>query len=160
MVTVLNASVNVFLFHALMVTAYKMSIYVCLCLAQSCPLQSALNKVCGFALFAMRCTFSNSVHQMLFFYPSVFLYKSRVWEVWLEGLKNQCTTLISFMPTCYIASSFTVSCWSALCCCQFNRLLPRYHNGPVTGMSTCIRKPLIATCSVDRSVSIWNYETW
>ena len=47
MVTVLNASVNVFLFHALMVTAYKMSIYVCLCLAQSCPLH--LGGACYFS---------------------------------------------------------------------------------------------------------------
>lgn len=27
---------------------------------------------------------------------------------------------------------------------------------PVTGMDTCIRKPLLATCSMDMSVRIWN----
>ena len=27
------------------------------------------------------------------------------------------------------------------------------------GLDVCIRKPLIATCSLDRSVRIWNFET-
>eukprot|EP00069_Balaena_mysticetus_P003368 bmy_16613T0 len=33
------------------------------------------------------------------------------------------------------------------------------HSASITGLATCIRKPLIATCSVDRSVRIWNYES-
>ncbi|XP_074859320.1 cilia- and flagella-associated protein 57 [Carettochelys insculpta] len=33
------------------------------------------------------------------------------------------------------------------------------HSAAITGLDTCIRKPLIATCSLDRSVRIWNYET-
>ncbi|RKO94545.1 hypothetical protein BDK51DRAFT_19442, partial [Blyttiomyces helicus] len=32
-----------------------------------------------------------------------------------------------------------------------------FHHGPVTGCDTCIRKPLIVTCSSDRSVRVWNY---
>ncbi|XP_019386797.1 PREDICTED: cilia- and flagella-associated protein 57 isoform X1 [Crocodylus porosus] len=32
------------------------------------------------------------------------------------------------------------------------------HSAAVTGLATCIRKPLVATCSLDRSVRIWNYE--
>ncbi|KAJ3354153.1 Cilia- and flagella-associated protein 57 [Entophlyctis luteolus] len=32
-----------------------------------------------------------------------------------------------------------------------------FHHGQITGMDTCIRKPLIATCSNDKSVRIWNY---
>ncbi|KAJ3117421.1 Cilia- and flagella-associated protein 57 [Phlyctochytrium bullatum] len=32
-----------------------------------------------------------------------------------------------------------------------------FHHGQITGMDTCIRKPLIATCSSDRSVRVWNY---
>lgn len=32
-----------------------------------------------------------------------------------------------------------------------------FHTEPITGMDVCIRKPLIATCSTDRSVRIWNY---
>ncbi|XP_075770713.1 cilia- and flagella-associated protein 57 isoform X2 [Pelodiscus sinensis] len=33
------------------------------------------------------------------------------------------------------------------------------HSAAITGLDTCIRKPLVATCSLDRSVRIWNYET-
>ncbi|XP_067423843.1 cilia- and flagella-associated protein 57 isoform X2 [Emydura macquarii macquarii] len=33
------------------------------------------------------------------------------------------------------------------------------HSASITGLDTCIRKPLVATCSLDRSVRIWNYET-
>uniref|UniRef100_A0A8D2ITN9 Cilia and flagella associated protein 57 n=1 Tax=Varanus komodoensis TaxID=61221 RepID=A0A8D2ITN9_VARKO len=33
------------------------------------------------------------------------------------------------------------------------------HSSSVTGLDTCIRKPLVATCSLDKSVRIWNYET-
>ncbi|KAJ3293662.1 Cilia- and flagella-associated protein 57 [Borealophlyctis nickersoniae] len=32
-----------------------------------------------------------------------------------------------------------------------------FHHGPITGCDTCIRKPLIVTCSSDRSVRVWNY---
>ncbi|KAJ3066314.1 Cilia- and flagella-associated protein 57, partial [Rhizoclosmatium hyalinum] len=32
-----------------------------------------------------------------------------------------------------------------------------FHHGQITGMDTCIRKPLIATCSSDKSVRVWNY---
>lgn len=31
------------------------------------------------------------------------------------------------------------------------------HQGPVTGMDICIRKPLIATVSTDKSIRLWNY---
>ncbi|VDP24511.1 unnamed protein product [Schistosoma mattheei] len=34
-----------------------------------------------------------------------------------------------------------------------------FHNGQIIGMDVCIRKPLIATCSTDRTVRIWNFET-
>ncbi|XP_053099420.1 cilia- and flagella-associated protein 57 isoform X2 [Hemicordylus capensis] len=33
------------------------------------------------------------------------------------------------------------------------------HSSSITGLDTCIRKPLVATCSLDKSVRIWNYET-
>jgi WD40 repeat protein len=32
-----------------------------------------------------------------------------------------------------------------------------FHHGMITGMDTCIRKPLIVTCSSDKSVRVWNY---
>uniref|UniRef100_A0A8B9PRZ5 Cilia and flagella associated protein 57 n=1 Tax=Apteryx owenii TaxID=8824 RepID=A0A8B9PRZ5_APTOW len=33
------------------------------------------------------------------------------------------------------------------------------HSDSITGLDTCIRKPIVATCSLDRSVRIWNYKT-
>lgn len=33
------------------------------------------------------------------------------------------------------------------------------HHSAVTGVDICIRKPLIATCSTDHSIRIWNFET-
>ncbi|KAI8811436.1 quinon protein alcohol dehydrogenase-like superfamily [Cladochytrium replicatum] len=40
---------------------------------------------------------------------------------------------------------------------KFEALSQPFHHGQITGMDTCIRKPLIATCSSDRSVRVWNY---
>ncbi|XP_048671546.1 cilia- and flagella-associated protein 57 isoform X5 [Marmota marmota marmota] len=42
---------------------------------------------------------------------------------------------------------------------HFEYLMYPLHSASITGLSTCIRKPLIATCSLDRSVRIWNYES-
>lgn len=41
----------------------------------------------------------------------------------------------------------------------FESLSQPFHFSIITGLDICIRKPLIATCSMDRSVRIWNYET-
>lgn len=41
----------------------------------------------------------------------------------------------------------------------FEPLVHSFHSDCVTGMDVCIRKPLVATCAIDRSVRIWNYET-
>ncbi|KAJ8306471.1 hypothetical protein KUTeg_017016 [Tegillarca granosa] len=41
---------------------------------------------------------------------------------------------------------------------QFDVLAQAFHYGQIMGLDVCIRKPLIATCSLDRSVRIWNYE--
>jgi len=43
---------------------------------------------------------------------------------------------------------------------QFEVLAQSFHSSEVTGLDVCIRKPLVATCSVDKSVRVWNYETW
>ncbi|XP_018422114.1 PREDICTED: cilia- and flagella-associated protein 57 isoform X1 [Nanorana parkeri] len=40
----------------------------------------------------------------------------------------------------------------------FEFLTESWHSSSITGLSICIRKPLIATCSLDRSVRIWSYE--
>ncbi|XP_069843573.1 cilia- and flagella-associated protein 57 isoform X1 [Dipodomys merriami] len=42
---------------------------------------------------------------------------------------------------------------------HFEYLMYPLHSASITSLSTCIRKPLIATCSLDRSVRIWNYES-
>ncbi|KAI4885195.1 hypothetical protein NFI96_002257, partial [Prochilodus magdalenae] len=42
---------------------------------------------------------------------------------------------------------------------QFEFLSHSFHSSNITGLSICMRKPLIATCSLDHSVRIWNFET-
>ncbi|XP_062337115.1 cilia- and flagella-associated protein 57-like [Osmerus eperlanus] len=41
---------------------------------------------------------------------------------------------------------------------HFEFLSHSFHSNVITGLSICIRKPLIATCSLDHSVRIWNFE--
>jgi len=40
---------------------------------------------------------------------------------------------------------------------NFELLSQAFHSYVVTGLDTCVRKPLVATCSTDKSVRIWNY---
>uniref|UniRef100_A0A3Q1ITP4 EML-like second beta-propeller domain-containing protein n=1 Tax=Anabas testudineus TaxID=64144 RepID=A0A3Q1ITP4_ANATE len=42
---------------------------------------------------------------------------------------------------------------------HFEFLSQSFHSKSITGLSICIRKPLVATCSLDHSVRVWNYET-
>ncbi|OAF69544.1 WD repeat-containing protein [Intoshia linei] len=44
--------------------------------------------------------------------------------------------------------------------CHVSYLSEQFHSAMVTGLDMCIRKPMIATCSTDRSIHIWNFETW
>jgi len=37
--------------------------------------------------------------------------------------------------------------------------MQEFHTNVVTGMSMCMRKPLIATSSLDKTIRIWNYVT-
>ncbi|KAJ3595489.1 hypothetical protein NHX12_004792 [Muraenolepis orangiensis] len=41
----------------------------------------------------------------------------------------------------------------------FEFLSSSFHSRPITGLSICIRNKLVATCSLDRSVRVWNYDT-
>eukprot|EP01135_Chromosphaera_perkinsii_P003926 Nk52_evm27s262 gene=Nk52_evmTU27s262 len=41
----------------------------------------------------------------------------------------------------------------------FQLLSQSFHYGAITGLDTCFRKPLVASCSVDQTVRIWNYKT-
>jgi len=36
-------------------------------------------------------------------------------------------------------------------------ILTSFHSGPILGLDVCVRKPLIVTCGIDKSVRIWNY---
>ena len=40
---------------------------------------------------------------------------------------------------------------------NFELLSQAFHHGVVTGLDCSVRKPLVATCGVDRSVRVWNY---
>jgi len=40
---------------------------------------------------------------------------------------------------------------------NFELLSQAFHSLTVTGLDTCVRKPLVATCGTDKSVRIWNY---
>ncbi|KAL2919821.1 hypothetical protein HK105_200738 [Polyrhizophydium stewartii] len=40
---------------------------------------------------------------------------------------------------------------------KFDPFAQPFHHGMITGMDTCIRKPLIVTCSSDKSIRVWNY---
>ncbi|KAM4741198.1 cilia- and flagella-associated protein 57 [Anableps anableps] len=42
---------------------------------------------------------------------------------------------------------------------HFEFLSQPFHSNSITGLSICIRKPFMATSSLDCSVRIWNYET-
>ena len=42
---------------------------------------------------------------------------------------------------------------------EFTNLVSPFHSGNVNDMDLAVMKPLLATCSSDRSVKIWNYET-
>lgn len=41
---------------------------------------------------------------------------------------------------------------------NFDVLSTPNHVGAITGLDVCIRKPLIATCGLDKSVRLWNYQ--
>ena len=41
---------------------------------------------------------------------------------------------------------------------SFDYLSCSFHHGSVTGMDVCLRKPIIATCSMDKTIRVWNYE--
>ena len=43
--------------------------------------------------------------------------------------------------------------------CEFQVFSHSFHNGSITGVDVCQRKPLVATCGVDRSIKVWNYLT-
>jgi WD40 repeat protein len=39
----------------------------------------------------------------------------------------------------------------------FDYVLTSFHSGPILGLDVCVRKPLVVTCGIDKSVRVWNY---
>mmetsp|Transcript_46078 Transcript_46078/g.90833 ORF Transcript_46078/g.90833 Transcript_46078/m.90833 type:complete len:1198 (-) Transcript_46078:74-3667(-) len=42
---------------------------------------------------------------------------------------------------------------------KFEPLVEKFHTGAITGLDVCVRKPVIVTCAVDKTVRVWNYLT-
>ena len=40
---------------------------------------------------------------------------------------------------------------------KFEPVVQRFHTEKITGIDVCIRKALFATCSLDKTVRIWNF---
>ena len=40
---------------------------------------------------------------------------------------------------------------------KFEPLSVHFHTGPITGLDTCVRKPIVVTCGVDKTIRVWNY---
>jgi WD40 repeat protein len=40
----------------------------------------------------------------------------------------------------------------------FDYVLTSFHSGPILGLDVCVRKPLVVTCGIDKSVRVWNYQ--
>lgn len=41
---------------------------------------------------------------------------------------------------------------------RFEMVICDFHSKQITGLDVCVRKSLFVTCSIDKSVRIWNYE--
>jgi len=41
---------------------------------------------------------------------------------------------------------------------RFEPVVQSFHTAEVTGLDICVRKSLVATCSLDRTVKIWNFK--
>ena len=41
---------------------------------------------------------------------------------------------------------------------KFEPVVQAFHTAEVTGLDVCVRKSLVATCSLDRTVKIWNFK--
>lgn len=35
---------------------------------------------------------------------------------------------------------------------------PGFHAGEITGLATCVRRPVVATCGADRTLRLWNWQ--
>ncbi|KAI6655110.1 WD repeat-containing protein 65-like [Oopsacas minuta] len=42
---------------------------------------------------------------------------------------------------------------------SFDLLSHSFHMNQIKGLDVCLRKPLVATCSMDKTIRIWNFET-
>jgi WD40 repeat protein len=42
---------------------------------------------------------------------------------------------------------------------KFESFTDAFHHGSILSLDLCIRKPLLVTCSSDKSIKVWNYVT-
>jgi len=42
---------------------------------------------------------------------------------------------------------------------KYEYLVYPFHSRAIHGMDVCIKKHLVGTCSIDKTVRIWNYQT-
>jgi len=40
---------------------------------------------------------------------------------------------------------------------RYDYMINAFHSQPIFGMDICLKKPILATCSSDRTVRVWNY---
>ena len=80
----------------------------------------------------------------------------------LKDIKNRITSLITTSKEDYIfvgvepgiilrSSIEKNDDW------QFDIALQNFHTDSITGLDICLRKPLFATCSLDKTVKVWNF---
>ena len=72
------------------------------------------------------------------------------------ALNNSETTLIALTDTLQLMS-FAVKNNKGKN--EFQVFNHSFHNGSITGVDVCQRKPLVVTCGIDRSIKVWNYLT-
>lgn len=42
---------------------------------------------------------------------------------------------------------------------EFSVLCYPFHNGTISGVDVCQRKPIVVTCGADKTIRVWNYLT-
>lgn len=68
------------------------------------------------------------------------------------------TTLIALTDTLQLMS-YALKGGTSRSRSEFSVYSHPFHNGAITGLDVCQRKPIVATCGADRSIKVWNYLT-
>ncbi|TPX41520.1 hypothetical protein SeMB42_g05538 [Synchytrium endobioticum] len=81
----------------------------------------------------------------------------------LAELENNQILKLSFTPpdecenTLMAAGEASMQSANNTVSAAFRALSQPFHHGAITGLDLCCRKPLVATCSSDKSIRLWNY---